>query len=135
MSLYTFNLAITIETIETIKSTGEHECNNKNLTLEEFKGCVSKSNINFNLDEMHFDMDRGSIYQIFQPKDGSIKFTDGGTFTLKLKQNKTYFVSFYDQNFLFRSNNPEIVPKNGILMKSNAYAFIYIKVKNKIFFF
>lgn len=87
------------------------------------------SNIAFKLDKMHFDMDWGSIYHVIVPEEGSIKFTDGGTFTLQLKQNKTYFVSFYDQNFMFRSNNPEVVPKNGILVKSNAYAFIYIKVK------
>ena len=123
-------LAIIIETIsEKININGDHECINKTFSMEEFKGCVSKSDIALKLDKMQFDMDRGSIYQIFQPKDGSIKFTDGGTFTLQLKQNKTYFVSFFDQNFMFRSNNPEMVPKNGILIKSNAYAFIYIKVK------
>ena len=78
---------------------------------------------------MHFDMDIKSIYQIILPKEGSIKFTDGGTFTLQLKHNKKYFVSFYDRNFMFRSNNPEMVPKNGISIKSNAYAFIYINIQ------
>ena len=120
-------LAITIETIGE-NFDGENDCNNQNFTLEEFKDCVSKTNFALFLDEMHFDMDRNSIYQIILPKEGSIKFTDGGTFTLQLKHNKTYFVSFYDRNFMFRSNNPEMVPKNGISIKSNAYAFIYIKV-------
>ena len=127
LSLF-YILAITIETIGE-KFDGENDCINQNFTLEEFKDCVSRTNFALFSDEMHFDMDRNSIYQIILPKEGSIKFTDGGTFTLQLKQNKTYFVSFYDRNFMFRSNNPEMVPKNGISIKSNAYAFIYIKVK------
>ena len=103
-------------------------CNDINLTIEEFKACISKSGFAKNLEKLDFDMDSLSIYQIFNPKEGSIKFAESGTLTLQLKPNNTYSVSFYDRNFMIRSNNPEVVPKNSITIKPNAYAFVYIKV-------
>ena len=78
--------------------------------------------------DFDIDMDMKSIYQIINPKEGSIQFRESGTLTLKLKPNNTYSVTFYDQNFMIRSNNPEVVPKNSITIKPNAYAFVYIKV-------
>ena len=106
----------------------ENQCNDLNLTLEEFKTCISKSN--FALDKMDFDidMDMKNIYQIINPREGSIQFSEGGTLTLQLKPNNTYSVSFYDRNFMIRSNNPEVVPKNSITIKPYAFAFVYIKV-------
>ena len=78
---------------------------------------------------MDFDMDTVSIYEIINPKEGSIQLSpEKGTLTLQLKPNNTYSVSFYDRNFMIRSNNPEVVPKNIITLKPNAYAYVYIKV-------
>ena len=107
-----------------------NQCNDNNLTLEEFKACISNSTFALYLDKKDFDidMDRNSIYQIINPKEGSIQFTESGTLILQLKSNNTYSVSFYDRNFMIRSNNPEVVPKNSITIKPNAYAFVYIKV-------
>ena len=84
---------------------------------------------------MDFDIDENSIYQIITPKEGSIQFAESDTIKLQLKPNNTYFVSFYDRNFMIRSNNPEVVPKNGITIKPRAFAFIYIKVNLKLRFY
>ena len=124
-------LVITIEKIdESFGSPGI--CSNKNFKLDEFKTCVEEnSSITLMRNEsFSFDMDMYSIYHIFKPEDGSIRLNEGSTTKLVLKPNNSYFVSFYDQNFVLRSNNPEIVPKSGITIKKNAWAFIYIKVLN-----
>ena len=127
-------LVFSVITIEKIsKSFGSPGiCSNKNFKLDEFKTCVEKnSSITLTKNEsFSFDMDMYSIYHIIKPEDGSIRFNEGSTTKLVLKPNNSYFVSFYDRNFVLRSNNPEIVPKSGITIKKNAWAFIYIKVLN-----
>ena len=114
---------------------GQLNCNNKEFSLEEFKACISNSEVALNSDKMDFDIDENTFYQIINPKEGSIKLAESDTIKLQLKPNNTYFVTFYDRNFMIRSNNPEVVPKNGITIKPRAYAYIYIKVNIQLRFY
>ena len=117
------------------ENVGQLNCNNKDFSLEEFKACISNSNVALNSDKMDFDIDENNFYQIINPKEGSIQFAESDTIKLQLKPNNTYFVTFYDRNFMIRSNNPEVVPKNGITIKPRAYAYIYIKVNIQLRFY
>ena len=133
LTWHTVTVAVTVEMIS--EHFGQLNCNNKNFTLEEFKACISNSNIALNSDKIDFDIDENSFYQIINPKEGSIQFAESDTLKLQLKPSNTYFVTFYDRNFMIRSNNPEVVPKNGITIKPRAYAYIYIKVNIQLRFY
>ena len=99
-------------------------------TMDKFKTCVDNSRKMITVGE-HFttDMDWLSIYHMVEPKDGVIGFHESDAFTLLLEPNNQYHVIFYDRNFLLRSNNPEIIKKNGIEIDEKAWAFVYLKVE------
>ena len=127
-------LVICIEQIGKSFGTTEKHCSAMS-TMDKFKECVDNSRKMITLGE-HFttDMDMLSIYHMVEPKDGVIGFHDSDKLILLLEPNNQYYVTFYDRNFLLRSDNPEIVPKNGITIDEKALAFIYLKVKVKGFF-
>ena len=109
------------------------------LTMDKFKDCVENSRKTITVGEhLTTDMDMYSIYHMVEPKDGVIGLHESDTLTLLLEPDNQYYVTFYDRNFLLRSDNPEIVQKNGITIDEKAWAFIYLKVRIKgflIFYF
>ena len=119
---------ICIEKIENYFGT-ERLCN-ATLTMDEFKACVenSRNMVKIVDEKMSTDMDMFSIYHMVEPKNGVIRFHQSDTLTLLLSRDNQYHVTLYDRNFLLRSNNPEVVPKNGITINEKAWAPIFIKV-------
>ena len=105
------------------------------LTMDKFKECVENSRKTISVGEhLTTDMDMYSIYHMVEPKDGVIGFHESEKLNLLLEANNQYHVTVYDRNFLLRSNNPEIVQKNGITIDEKALAFIYLKVHIKGYF-
>ena len=97
--------------------------------MDKFKECVDNSRKIVTVGEkVTTDMDMYSIYHMVEPKDGVIGFYESDKLKLLLDPNNQYHVTFYDRNFLLRSNNPEIVKKNGIKIDENAWAHVYLKV-------
>ena len=89
--------------------------------MDKFKECVENSRKMITVGEnVTTDTDMYSIYHLVEESD---------TLTLLLEPNNQYYVTFYDRNFLLRSDNPEIVQKNGITIDEKALAFIYLKVR------
>ena len=99
-------------------------------TMDKFKACVDNYRKMITVGEnVKTDMDMYSIYHMVEPRDGVIRFQESDTLTLLLESNNKYHVAFYDRNFLFRSNNPEIIRKNSFKIDEKAWAFVYLKVK------
>ncbi len=98
--------------------------------MDEFKACVenSRNMVKIVNEKITTDMDMFSIYHMVEPKDGVITFDQSDTLKILLSRDNQYHVTLYDRNILLRSNNPEVVPKNGITINEKAWAPIYIKV-------
>lgn len=112
------------------KTFGTERLCNETLTMNEFKACVenSRNMVKIVDEEITTDIDWYSIYHMVEPKNGFIRFDPSDTIKLLLSRNNQYHVTLFDRNFLLRSNNPEVVTKNGITINEKAWAPIYIKV-------
>ena len=122
-------LVICIEQIGKSFGTTEKHCSAMS-TMDKFKECVDNSRKIVTVGEkVTTDMDMYSIYHMVEPRDGVIGFHDSDKLILLLEPNNQYYVTFYDRNFLLRSDNPEIVKKNGITIDEKAWAVVYLKVE------
>lgn len=112
------------------KTFGTERLCNETLTMNEFKACVenSRNMVKIVDEEITTDIDWYSIYHMVEPKNGFIRFDQSDTIKLYLSRSNRYHVTLFDRNFLLRSNNPEVVTKNGITINEKAWAPIYIKV-------
>lgn len=112
------------------KTFGTERLCNETLTMNEFKACVenSRNMVKIVDEEITTDIDWYSIYHMVEPKNGFIRFDQSDTIKLYLSRSNQYHVTLFDRNFLLRSNNPEVVTKNGITINEKAWAPIYIKV-------
>ena len=80
-------------------------------------------------------LDESWFNHFVKPKDGLIKFNKTETFVIVLDSNFEYIMEFHDSNFVIQTSNPDIVPKNMLVIEKNVYTHIYLKVNmcnNKI---
>ena len=116
-------------------------CGKNNDSLEHLKECIKENNViveNIYDDEIFYGLksamdkfyllDAYTLYNFVQPKDGSIKFSPHNSFQLGLDPTFEYQVAFYDTNFMIMTINPDIVKRNGLLIKKSVYPFIYLRV-------
>ena len=110
-----------------------------------FKKCVENDNDIFisnatwvpgsSSSDKFYLLDVFYVNHFVKPKDGLIKFNKTETFVIVLDSNFEYIMEFHDSNFVIQTSNPDIVPKNMLVIEKNVYTHIYLKVNmcnNKI---
>ena len=73
-------------------------------------------------------LDKYYVTHFIKPEDGLIMFNRTNTFGIVLDANFEYVVEFHDRNFIIPTSNPDIIPKNMLVIEKNVYTFIYLKV-------
>ena len=116
-------------------------CDENISSIELYKNCVETSNDIFNTtvppwikfpgsltSEKFYLLDENYVFHYVKPKDGLIKFNMTSTFGMGLDPNFEYFVEFHDRNFMLQTSNPDIVPKDILIIRKKVYTVIYLKV-------
>ena len=118
-------------------------CAGNRSSIEIYKKCVENYNNIFNSNPTYTDwakipelsnsdkfylLDESWFNHFVKPKDGLIKFNKTETFVIVLDSNLEYIMEFHDSNFVIQTSNPDIVPKNMLVIEKNVYTHIYLKV-------
>ena len=107
------------------------KCVDNNHGIFIFNSTLLQQSMNQSSDIFYF-LDEYYIAHFVKPKDGLIKFNRTKTFGIALDSNFEYLLEFHDRNLNMPTTNPDIVPKNMLMIKKNVYAFIYLKVNSFI---
>ena len=113
-------------------------CAGNRSSIEIYRKCVENDNNIFisnatwvpgsSSSDKFYLLDELWVTHFVKPKDGLIKFNKTNTFGIVLDSNFEYIVEFHDRNFVIPTSNPDIVPKNILVIEKNVYTHIYLRV-------
>ena len=118
-------------------SNSEALCGKNNSSIGNLKECIKENNVimeniyGLKSLEKFYLLDQYTLYNLVQPKDGSIKFSPHNTLQLGLDPSFEYSVTFYDKNFMIMTMNPDIVRRNTLIIKKGVYPYLYLRVRYK----